>query len=72
MIAGQFETFAQRKAFCERQAREGIGSGVSQVLVLGAGYDTRGWRLAPEFPDVNFFEIAPPSTAAPKARGERI
>ncbi|MFW2368082.1 MAG: class I SAM-dependent methyltransferase [Desulforhopalus sp.] len=69
MLPGQFEAFAQRKAFCERQVREGIGEGASQVLVLGAGYDTMGWRLAPEFPRVNFFEIDHPATARIKARG---
>ena len=69
MLPGQFEAFAQRKAFCERQVREGIGEGVSQVLVLGAGYDTMGWRLAKEFPGVNFFEIDHPATARLKARG---
>ncbi|MFC1817069.1 class I SAM-dependent methyltransferase, partial [Thermodesulfobacteriota bacterium] len=69
MMPGQFEAFAHRKAFCERQAREGIAAGVSQVLGLGAGYDTLGWRLAPEFADVNFFEIDHPATARLKAKG---
>jgi methyltransferase (TIGR00027 family) len=69
MLPGQFEAFAHRKAFCERQAREGIGAGATQVLVLGAGYDTLAWRLAPEFPGVNFFEIDHPATARLKARG---
>ncbi len=69
MYPGQFEAFAQRKAFCERQVREGISEGASQILVLGAGYDTMGWRLAPEFPGVNFFEIDHPATARFKARG---
>jgi methyltransferase (TIGR00027 family) len=69
MMPGQFEAFAHRKAFCERQVREGIGAGASQVLVLGAGYDTMGWRLAPEFTDVAFFEIDHPATAGLKAKG---
>jgi methyltransferase (TIGR00027 family) len=69
MIPGQFEAFAHRKAFCEHQTREGIAAGASQVLVLGAGYDTMGWRLAPEFPDVNFFEIDHPATARLKTLG---
>lgn len=69
MMKGQFEAFAHRKAFCERQVREGICSGASQVLVLGAGYDTLGWRLAPEFTGVNFFEIDHPGTAVVKAKG---
>jgi methyltransferase (TIGR00027 family) len=69
MLPGQFEAFAPRKMFCERQVRESIGAGATQVLVLGAGYDTMGWRLAPEFPDVNFFEIDHPATARLKAKG---
>lgn len=69
MMPGQFEAFAHRKAFCERQVREGICTGTTQVLTLGAGYDTLGWRLAPEFTDVEFFEIDHPATAHLKAKG---
>ena len=69
ILPGQFEAFAHRKAFCECQVREGIDAGATQVLVLGAGYDTLGWRLAPEFPGVNFFEIDHPATARLKAKG---
>ena len=69
MLPGQFEAFAHRKAFCEQQVRDGIKSGAAQVLVLGAGYDTLCWRLAPEFPGVNFFEIDHPATASCKAKG---
>jgi methyltransferase (TIGR00027 family) len=69
MMPGQFEAFAHRKAFCERQVRDGIDAGATQILVLGAGYDTMGWRLAPEFSGINFFEIDHPATARLKARG---
>jgi methyltransferase (TIGR00027 family) len=69
MMPGQFEAFAHRKAFCEQQVRQGIAGGATQVLVLGAGYDTMGWRLAPDFADVDFFEIDHPATAALKAKG---
>jgi len=69
MLPGQFEAFAHRKAFCERQVRDGVGAGATQILVLGAGYDTMGWRLAPEFSGVNFFEIDHPATARLKAKG---
>lgn len=65
----QFEAFAYRKAFCEWQVRKGIGVGAGQVLVLGAGYDTFGWRLTPEFVGVNFFETDHPATARLKAKG---
>ncbi|MHC4087365.1 MAG: class I SAM-dependent methyltransferase [Planctomycetota bacterium] len=69
MMPGQFEAFAYRKAFCEQQVRDGIDAGATQILVLGAGYDTMGWRLAPDFPDVNFLEIDHPATARLKAKG---
>ncbi len=69
MMPGQFEAFAHRKAFCEKQVRDGIAAGATQILVLGAGYDTLGWRLAPEFSDVDFFEIDHPATARLKAKG---
>ena len=69
MMPGQFEAFGHRKAFFECQVRNAIGAGTKQVLVLGAGYDTIGWRLAPEFPEVEFFEIDHPATARLKAKG---
>ncbi len=69
MLPGQFEAFAHRKAFCERQVKEGIEAGATQILVLGAGYDTLGWRLAPNFPHVFFLEIDHPATARLKAKG---
>ncbi|MCG7881745.1 MAG: SAM-dependent methyltransferase [Candidatus Thiodiazotropha taylori] len=69
ILPGQFEALAERKAFCEHQVREGIDQGASQILVIGAGYDTIGWRLAPEFPGVNFFEVDHPATARLKVRG---
>ena len=73
MMPGQFEAFAHRKAFCERQVREGIAAGATQVLLLGAGYDTLAYRLAPEFPSVAFIEIDHPATSHLKARGiERL
>lgn len=69
MMPGQFEAFAGRKAFCEHQVRECIGEGASQVLCLGSGYDTLGWRLAREFVDVEFFEIDLPPTMQIKKKG---
>ncbi len=70
LLPGQFEAFGHRKAFFEQQVRQGIKAGATQVLVLGAGYDTLCWRLAPEYTgSVSFFEIDHPATATFKARG---
>jgi len=69
MMPGQFKAFAYRKRFFEDQVRQAISKGTTQVLVLGGGYDTMGWRLAVEYQEVEFFEIDHPSTALLKARG---
>ena len=67
-MLGQFEVFAHRKAFYELMLKVRIDTGAIQALVLSAGYDTLGWRLAPEFPAVSFFEIDYPATARLKAK----
>jgi methyltransferase (TIGR00027 family) len=64
-----FRGIGHRKIFCERQVREGIAEGAKQVLVLGAGYDTLCWRLAREYPDVQFLELDHPATGRLKAKG---
>jgi len=69
MLPGMYEGLAYRKAFYDHQVKDGISAGATQVLVLGAGYDTLGWRLAPVFPDVSFFETDHPATACFKAKG---
>ncbi len=66
---GQFKAFGYRKAFFEQQIREGIKSGATQVLLLGAGYDVLGYLWALSFPKVNFFEIDEPATATIKNKG---
>lgn len=49
--------------------REGAVAGlpVVQVLILGAGYDTRAWRFAEALGDRPLFEVDHPATAARKA-----
>ena len=52
-----------RKLYMEAQIRDFIdskaddGNGSLQVLIAAAGYDTLAWRLAEEYPMVNFIEI---------------
>ena len=69
MMAGQWEGFGHRKIFMQRQVEDAISQGARQVLVLGAGFDTLCLRLAPKYPDVQFFEIDHPATSAAKAKG---
>ncbi len=65
---GAFEGLGRRKIFMDQQVRAAISAGASQVLVLGAGFDTLCLRLAREFPDLRFVEIDHPDTGAAKQR----
>lgn len=67
--AGRNKTFAYlgaRTCFYDQAVRDAMDDGVTQVVVLGAGYDARAWRLAR--PGVRFFEVDHPATQADKRR----
>lgn len=66
---GVYEGLGLRKLFMNRQVLDAIEAGVTQVLVLGAGFDTLCLRLAPRFGGVRFFEVDHPTTSRVKARG---
>jgi methyltransferase (TIGR00027 family) len=55
-----------RKRWIESQVRTAIADGADQVVVLGAGFDTLGVRLAVERPDIRVIEIDHPATLAEK------
>lgn len=67
-LSDTYHTLGYRKIFVENQVRAGLAAGTTQVLVLGAGYDSLCWRLAPEFPEIAFFEVDHPATGRAKAR----
>ena len=45
-----------------------LDAGIDQVLLLGAGYDTRAWRFAERLGKIPVFEVDHPSTAERKAK----
>jgi methyltransferase (TIGR00027 family) len=55
---------AARTLFFDSFVNEALDDGVRQVVIVGAGYDSRAWRLAR--PGVTFFEIEdrPPRTTS--------
>lgn len=55
-----------RKTYIEQQVREAITHGATQVINLGAGFDTLLYRLAKENPNLNCIEIDHPATHAVK------
>lgn len=65
---GIFEGIGRRKIFMNEQVLEAIEAGATQVLVVGAGFDTLGLRLAGEYPDILFMEIDHPDTSRAKSR----
>jgi len=68
-MPGVFEGIGERKIFMNEQVLAAIEAGATQVLVLGAGFDTLCLRLAPQFPHVQFFEVDHPATSTAKAKG---
>lgn len=51
---------ATRTRFFDGAVTAALDDGVQQVAVIGAGYDSRAWRLAR--PGVRFFEVDHPAT----------
>ena len=69
LMPGQFEGFGHRKIFVQQRVEAAIAQGARQVLVVGAGFDTLCLRLAPQYSDVQFFEVDHPATAFAKGKG---
>jgi methyltransferase (TIGR00027 family) len=64
---GGYRTIAYlgaRTLFFDQFVAQALDEGVRQVVVLGAGYDSRAWRFAR--PGVAFYEVDLPSTQADK------
>ena len=60
--------YLARKAWIEAAVRSALVRGVTQVVVLGAGFDTLAWRLHSGLPSAEFIELDHPATQAPKRR----
>ena len=65
--AGSGDGVILRVAWLDRQLRDAVAQGVRQVVNLGAGYDTRAWRM-PELADVTVFEVDHPATQREKRK----
>jgi methyltransferase (TIGR00027 family) len=69
-ISGGWASFLCRKRYIDDQLRTAIANGVDTVVILGAGYDTRAYRL-PELADVAVCEVDLPRNTAGKAAALR-
>lgn len=61
-----FAYLAARTLEVDGEVRRAIDEGVARVVIVGAGYDSRAWRLAR--PGVEFVELDHPSTQRDKRR----
>ena len=61
-----FAGFAARVLWFDAQVIAALDAGITQVAVIGAGYDSRAWRLRRD--GVHFFEVDQPATQQDKVR----
>ncbi len=61
-LPGIMAHYWHRKRWIEACCRRAIAQGCERVLVLGAGLDTLGWRLAEALPHIDVVEIDHPAT----------
>ena len=60
--------YALRKKCIRQLARSALANGVTQVVILGAGFDSLNSELQSEFPTAEFWEIDHPATQPHKVR----
>jgi methyltransferase (TIGR00027 family) len=61
------DMIALRTATIDSAARDAIHAGATQLVIVGAGYDGRAWRL-PELAGVKVFEVDHPATQMNKRK----
>lgn len=66
MIPGFTLHYVLRKRFIEETALKALADGYTQVVSLGAGFDTLEWRLHRKHPEATFIEIDHPATSKVK------
>jgi methyltransferase (TIGR00027 family) len=59
------DMMALRTSAIDAAVRDAIADGATQLVILGAGYDGRAWRL-PQLAGVKVFEVDHPATQADK------
>jgi methyltransferase (TIGR00027 family) len=66
------DLIALRTAAIDGAVRDAIAGGARQLVILGAGYDGRAWRI-PELAGIRVFEVDHPATQGSKrARAETL
>jgi len=61
MARGLGDTIALRTTAIDEAVRDALADGAKQLVILGAGYDGRAWRM-PELSGVKVYEVDHPAT----------
>lgn len=63
---GVFYYVNARTHHMDQLLRQALDDGATQVVILGAGFDSRAYRFHEQYPRVHFFEIDLPATSKDK------
>ena len=61
---GEMMRLTLRKRFVDDEVRTAIAEGATQLLIVGAGFDTLGMRIAADFSTARVVEVDTPVTSA--------
>jgi methyltransferase (TIGR00027 family) len=64
--ARSFFAVIARTKHIDQSLQASLAEGVRQVVILGAGFDSRAYRMGPDHKDVRFFEVDSPATQEDK------
>ncbi|PLY05520.1 MAG: hypothetical protein C0625_13100 [Arcobacter sp.] len=68
LMPGITLNYVLRKKFIEENVLNAIKNDTTQIINIGAGFDTLAWRLSLQFPSLNFIEIDHPATNQEKTK----
>lgn len=67
-LPANYSYITARTSHLDRCCEEAIQRGVEQIVILGAGYDSRAYRFAEESGIARFFEVDAPTTQEAKKK----
>lgn len=71
LLPGESTSVALRKRFVDDETRTAVVEGAQQVLIVGAGFDTLGMRVARRYPKLRVAELDHPATQSLKRHALR-
>ncbi len=70
--AGMYEYVIARTKTIDAEFKRALDQGIKQILIFGAGFDSRGVRLGSKVKDTRIFELDAPLTQAAKIERYRL